>query len=44
MDIDLQVRLAAFNWLSEQVNTYGDVLPRQLLQQGFEFQGQRIHL
>ncbi len=44
MDIDLQVRLAAFNWLSEQVNSHGDVLPRQLLQQGFEFQGQRIPL
>jgi putative restriction endonuclease len=44
MDIDIQVRLAAFNWLSEQVNFHGDVLPRQLLQQGFEFQGQRIPL
>ena len=42
MDIDLQVRLAAFNWLSEQVNSHGDVLPRKLLEQGFEFQGQRI--
>lgn len=44
MDIDLQVRLAAFNWLSEQVNVHGDVLPRKLLEQGFEFQGQRIPL
>ncbi len=44
MDIDLQVRLAAFNWLSEQVNIHGDVLPRKLLEQGFEFQGQRIPL
>ncbi len=44
MDIDLQVRLAAFNWLSEQVNLHGDVFSRQLLQQGFEFQGQRIPL
>ena len=44
MDIDLQVRLAAFNWLSEQVNLHGDVLPRRLLEQGFEFQGQRIPL
>ena len=25
MDIDLQVRLAAFNWLSEQVNSHGDI-------------------
>lgn len=44
MDIDLQVRLAAFNWLSEQINLHGDVLPRKLLEQGFEFQGQRIPL
>lgn len=44
MDNDLQVRLAAFNWLSEQVNSHGDVLPRKLLEQGFEFQDQRIPL
>jgi putative restriction endonuclease len=44
MDIDLQVRLAAFNWLSEQVNSHGDVLPRKLLEQGFEFQDQKVHL
>jgi putative restriction endonuclease len=44
MDIDLQVRLAVFNWLTEQVNSHGDVLPRKLLEQGFEFQGQRIPL
>jgi putative restriction endonuclease len=44
MDIDLQVRLAAFSWLSEQVNSHGDVLPRKLLEQGFEFQNQRIPL
>lgn len=44
MDIDLQVRLAAFNWLSEQVNLLGDVLPRKLLGRGFEFQSQRIPL
>lgn len=40
----MQVRLTAFNWLSEQVNLHGDVLPRKLLEQGFEFQGQRISL
>ena len=44
MDIDLQVRMMAFRWLSEQVNSHGDVLPRKLLEQGFEFQGQRIPL
>jgi putative restriction endonuclease len=44
MDIDLQVRLAAFNWLSEQVNLHGDVLSRDLLLRGFESQGQRVPL
>jgi len=44
MDSDLQVRVAAFNWLSEQVNSYSDVLPRKLLENGFEFQGHRISL
>lgn len=44
MDVDFQVRAAAFNWLTEQVNLHGDVLSRKLLEQGFEFQGQRIPL
>ena len=44
MDIDLQVRLAAFNWLSDQVSSYGDVLARNTLLRGFEFQGQRVPL
>ncbi len=42
--LDFRVRLAAFEWLSEQVKIYGDVLPRGLLQQGFEFSGKRVHL
>jgi putative restriction endonuclease len=44
MDIDLRVRIAAFDWLSEQVDSMGDVLPRSLLERGFDFQGQRIPL
>jgi len=44
VDIDLQVRLAAFNWLSEQVNLHGDVLSRDVLLRGFDFQGQRVSL
>jgi putative restriction endonuclease len=44
MDIDLQVRLATFNWLSEQIELYGDVLTRDVLLQGFQFQGQRVPL
>jgi putative restriction endonuclease len=41
---DAAVRIAAFRWLSSQVAMGDDVLPRQLLQQGFEFQGRRVPL
>jgi len=41
---DLEIRLAAFNWLKEQVNIQGDVLPRSVLQAGFDFRGTRIPL
>ena len=39
-----QVRLAAFEWLAEQVDIHGDVLPRTLLLHGFEHRGERISL
>lgn len=39
-----QIRLAAFKWLKEQTTIHGDVLPRSLLEKGFEFSGQRITL
>jgi putative restriction endonuclease len=44
MDTDLQVRVAAFQWLSEQTSLIGDVLPRKLLEAGFKFQDRRIPL
>ncbi len=44
MDKDLQIRIAAFDWLSKQTDLYDDVLPRSLLQQGFLFQDQRVPL
>ncbi|UCH62182.1 MAG: HNH endonuclease [Fidelibacterota bacterium] len=44
MNTDLEIRLAAFEWFSEQVGVHGDVLPRELLRKGFEFQGNRIPL
>ena len=37
-------RLAAFKWLEEQTAFHGDVLPRQLLEQGFHYNGERITL
>ncbi|HLC33787.1 MAG TPA: HNH endonuclease [Anaerolineales bacterium] len=44
VDRDLAVRLAAFEWLAAQSAEHGDVLPRTMLQQGFEFEGARIPL
>ena len=38
------IRLTAFKWLEDQVRIRGDVLPRKLLEQGFEFRGQKITL
>lgn len=44
MILDEQIRVATFGWLKEQVDIHGDVLPRRLLEQGFEFEGERIPL
>ena len=44
MNIDHSVRIAAFNWLSEQVAIHGDVLPRKLLEKGFIFNNERVPL
>src|SRR5690349_12009472 len=43
-DLDWKVRLATFQWLNAQTEVYGDVLPRKLLEQGFEFGNERIVL
>lgn len=42
--LDASIRQAAFRWLDVQVATHGDVLPRQLLAQGFDFNGERVPL
>jgi len=44
MDTDLQIRLAAFQWLDEQTSIFGDVLQRSLLAEGFEYEDQRVPL
>jgi len=36
---DLQIRLFAFDWLKSQIEIHGDVLPRQLLLDGFTISG-----
>ena len=41
-DHDARVRGAAFDWLAGQVSIHGDVLPRAILVQGFEFDGRRV--
>src|SRR6266542_2991503 len=40
----MRVRLAAFRFLEEQVRVAGEVLPLNILRQGFHFDGQRIPL
>ena len=39
---DLAIRLAAFHWLTQAVEAHGDVFPRAKLQQGFEYEGERV--
>lgn len=41
---NIEIRLAAFQWLNEQVNIYGDVLTRNVLQSGFIYNQQRVPL
>ena len=43
-DIDRRVRVRAFDWLGEQVRWRGDVLPRSVLSEGFQFENQRVPL
>jgi len=42
--MDELIRTAAFQWVDKQVSLHGGFIPRKLLDQGFEFQGQRIAL
>ena len=42
--MDELIRTAAFQWVEKQINLNGGFIPRKLLDQGFEFQGQRITL
>lgn len=44
VDRDRFVRLAAFQWLERQADHHGDVLPIDLLRQGFSLDGQRVPL
>jgi len=44
MNLDHQVRLKAFSFLESQVELHGEVLPWQVLVEGFLFEGRRIPL
>ena len=41
---DQRIREEAFNWLREQVLLHGETLPREILAQGFQLDGQRVPL
>jgi putative restriction endonuclease len=41
---DKRVRLAAFEWLAEQMEVHDEVLPRRLLERGFIIDGHRVPL
>jgi hypothetical protein len=41
---DHQIRIATFDWLDQQNKIFGDVLPRDILSEGFSYLGQRITL
>ena len=41
---DCDLRLAAFDWLTELKGDHGDLLPWAVLKQGFAFRGDRIHV
>ena len=43
-DLDIRVRLAAFQWLAAQREFHGESLPRTVLAQGFDFEGVRVPL
>lgn len=36
---DLQIRLFAFDWLKSQIEIHDDILPRKILQEGFNISG-----
>lgn len=42
--MDTPIRLAAFSFLQEQTQLHGEVLPREMLGTGFQFEGTRVPL
>ena len=44
LDLDTRVRMATFEWLTDQVDRLGDVLPRKILANGFDLDGTQVRL
>ena len=44
MDLNVQVRLRAFQFLAEQQKLYKEAMPRAVLAKGFDFEGTRVPL
>ncbi|MCX6561772.1 MAG: hypothetical protein NTZ26_14815 [Candidatus Aminicenantes bacterium] len=44
IELDRNIRLAAFDFLAEQIEREGEVLSFQILAQGFFYKGERICL
>lgn len=44
LELENELRAAAFTWLTAQVARHGDVLEGGLLRKGFDFRGQRVPL
>ena len=42
--LDTKVRLRAFAFLENQQKLHGDMLPRSVLERGFDFEGTRVPL
>jgi putative restriction endonuclease len=43
-DLDTRVRTQAFQFLTEQTRLHGEVVPRDLLERGFDLEGRRVPL
>lgn len=44
LTVEHEIRLAAFEWLKENLLVYGETLPRAILEQGLHYHGQRVTL
>ena len=43
-DLDTRVRTQAFQFLTEQTRLHGEVVPREILERGFDFESRRVPL